>query len=693
MNIGVKSRFVVVRLLISCFVPLVAAAQSLPPLRPPAVPLITHDPYFSIWSMADRLTDENTKHWTGSEQPMSGLARIDGKVFRFMGGTPRGTQAEVMTQEKLELTATRTRYSFSAAGIRLDLTFLTPALPDDLDVLSRPVTYLVWEVRSGDGKAHEVSLYFDAASHLAVNTPEQRVAWSRMKVGNLQVLRMGTTDQQMLTRSGDNLRIEWGYLYMAAPPQSGLSTYAGGQRARNEFLASGSLPDIDDLETPPQTNRNIPVLAAVFNLGTVGQETVVRRLMLAYDDIFSLQYFNRNLRPWWRRNGEGAADLLRAADGDYPALSERCRRFDDQLTRDLVSAGGGKYARIAILAFRQALAAHKLAADIDGSPIYFSKENFSNGCINTVDVFYPSSPLFLLLNPTLLKGSVGPVLEYASLPRWSFAFAPHDLGQYPLANGQVYGGGEINEVNQMPVEESGNMLILTAAIARAEGSAEFARKHWPVLKKWAEYLKLKGMDPENQLCTDDFAGHLAHNTNLSLKAIVALGAYAQMAEKLGEKTEATAYRTAAREMAARWGKMADDGDHTRLAFDKPGTWSQKYNLAWDRLLGLDLFPREIARKEIAYYKKMQNRYGLPLDNRETYTKSDWIVWTATLAENQADFEAILDPLFRSLDETPSRVPMTDWYWTIDAKQRGFQARSVVGGVFMKALAAKWARQD
>jgi hypothetical protein len=139
-------------------------------------------------------------------------------------------------------------------------------------------------------------------------------------------------------------------------------------------------------------------------------------------------------------------------------------------------------------------------------------------------------------------------------------------------------------------------------------------------------------------------------------------------------------------MAGRWARMADDGDHYRLAFDKPGTWSQKYNLVWDRLLGLDLFPAEVARRELAFYKRKQNRYGLPLDSRETYTKLDWVVWTATLAESQEDFKAFVLPAYRFADETPDRVPLTDWYGTLDGKQRGFQARSVVGGVYVKMLA-------
>jgi hypothetical protein len=305
-----------------------------------------------------------------------------------------------------------------------------------------------------------------------------------------------------------------------------------------------------------------------------------------------------------------------------------------------------------------------------------------------VDVIYPASPMYLLLNRDLVRAMLTPVFEYAKGPDWKFPFAPHDLGTYPKANGQVYGGGAKTEDNQMPVEESGNMLLMTAALVKLEGRTDYALKYWPLLEKWAGYLREKGLDPENQLCTDDFAGHLAHNANLSVKAILALRAYADMCQRAGKTADARAYRKISEDFAKKWVSLADDGDHFRLAFDKPGTWSQKYNLVWDKILGYDLFPAEVTRKEIAYYKKSQNAFGLPLDNRRTYTKLDWVAWTATLAETPADFAAFLDPVFDWLNKTPSRVPLTDWYFT--------EARPVVGGVLIKmladpALVKKWAR--
>jgi hypothetical protein len=660
-----------------------AYAQGAVTARTPATPLIAHDPYFSIWSFDDLLA-RPTKHWTGTEQQLSGWLRIDGKALRFMGGG----KGEMMAQQSRAITPTRTSYEFESDGVHLTATFFTPALPDDLDLLSRPVTYLSWTVRSTDGRDHAVQLYFDANAQLAVDGDQQSVVWGTSRVGDMTVMHMGTNSQQVLQKSGDNVRIDWGWAELAVPQQPGMSTATIGHRARDAFVENGTFADSDDIAMPRVVQRqNRPLMAVRFDFGTVGEKADTRRAMLAYDDIESIEYFKRRLPAYWRRNGMTMAELLVRAEKEEASLRARGEAFDRELTADLERVGGRNYAEVAILAYRQTLAAHKLVADIDGTPLYFSKENFSNGCIDTVDVTYPSSPFFLLFNPRLLEAQLRPIMDYSAMPRWRFPFAPHDIGTYPLANGQVYGGGELTEDNQMPVEESGNMLIMIYALAKAQGNADFAGKYWKQLSLWAGYLRDKGLDPENQLSTDDFAGHLAHNTNLSIKAILALDSYAELARMLGKTREAKDYRATALRMAAKWQEMAKDGDHTKLAFDKPGTWSQKYNLVWDKLLGLSVFPKSLLKSEIAFYLTKQNAFGLPLDNRKTYTKLDWITWTATLADDPKEFAALTDPLRRFMTESPTRVPLSDWYETKDGTQSGFQARSVVGGVFIKMLDA------
>lgn len=808
-----------------------ATAQT---LRPPAYPLITHDPYFSLWSTTDKLTDSPTRHWTGRSQSLEGIVRVDGRAYQFLGAPPTNYRAVLPTGESAPYTAqytfdkptgdwtapdykptgwqsgpgpfgdtpdartkwqnsgthkegiylrrtftydgkadptklmlainhdddvevylngmpilkkpgyigeytylslsadgqkalrkgrnvlavhcvspgggsfidvgllnpdepqaistarqtgvtvaaTQTDYTFEAGPVALSVNFLSPLLLDELEIVARPVSYVTFEANSTDGKPHSVQVFFGESATVSTNSAGQDVTTKGGQGSGLSYQRVGTQAQPVLGRKGDNVRIDWGYAYLAVPQGTGGQTVAGTFASlKKGFVTSGNLTG--GLKTASGTAQQIG-LAAMLDLGRVNK-AVARHLLLGYDDLYSVQYFGQNLRGWWHRDPNMTMEnTLEAAETDYARLRQKSRDFDKKLYADARKVGGKAYADLCQLAYRQAIAAHKIVAGPKGEVLFFSKENFSNGSIGTVDITYPSAPLFLLYNNELAKGLLRFIFDYSESGRWKKDFPAHDVGTYPLANGQTYG-------EDMPVEETGNMLIITAAAVKMDGKADFAREHWPTLTKWVGFLKRDGFDPANQLCTDDFAGHLARNANLSAKAIVGIAAYAQMAQGLGEQKVADEHFALARELAQKWMQMDEVGDHYALTFDKtPGSWSQKYNIVWDKLLGLNVFPKEVAKREIDFYLKNQQPYGLPLDSRKTYTKSDWIVWTATMADSERDFKALIEPVWKYANETPTRVPLSDWHETTDAKQVGFQARSVVGGYFIKLLEAELA---
>ena len=791
--------------------------------KAPSYPLITHDPYFSIWSNTDELAKSTTRHWTGADNSLLGLLKVDGKTYRFLGETTQAyktilpaadeknfetfytetapdsrwmtnsfddskwkngrapfgdnklfaktiwltkdlwvRRAFVITapnfnklflklqhddnievylngeqlyktegwtnkfiylpfgndmknklkkgkniiaihiantsggadldfgiveqpksvndntiqlalQKQVTVNATQTAYQFICGKVSLSLTFTSPLLINDLTILARPVSYISAAVKANDGKQHTVQLYFGASTSIATNTGSQQVVVKKYINNNLTILKAGTKEQPLLQKKGDDLRIDWGYMYIATAAAANI------KQSVSENNASGN--PFNTTSSNIITGKKI-LLNTIVDMGKVGNKLKEQLLLMGYDDVYSIQYFKQNLRPWWNLNGTATMEqqLSNAAD-DYVETLRKCVALNKMIRNDALKAGGENYATICELAYRQTIAAHKLVKSPSGEILFLSKENFSNGSINTVDVTYPSAPLFLAYNPELLKGMLNGIFYFSESGKWTKPYSAHDLGTYPLANGQTYG-------EDMPVEESGNMIILTAAIAKAEGNAGYAEKHWKILSIWADYLSKTGLDPANQLCTDDFAGHLARNSNLSVKAIVALGGYLQMAEKLGKTETVAIYKELTKNMAARWMEMAKDGDHYALTFNDKGTWSQKYNLVWDKLLNINMFPKEVAAQEIKFYLTKQNEFGLPLDSRATYTKSDWTIWTATLANNEADFKTITDPIYHYITTTSSRVPISDWHQTLTGKMVGFQARSVVGGFFIKVLEQK-----
>lgn len=649
--------------------------------RVPSVPLITCDPYFSVWSPSDKLTDTDTCNWTGATKRVTGIANIDGKEFAFMGKT----DADILEQTDLKITATRTIYTFEGAGISLKISFMTPLLLTDLYLVSRPITYICVEVESIDGKDHNVGVKVSFDEEHTYDSEPKKLVGGVHDMQETQTAWLGQFKQAPLSHSGDNITIDWGYLYLSVPQGQGEAEYISGDRKS---------------------------LSAQLDLGIVN-EPEESFILASYDDIAAINYFGSTRRAYWANEGKTITEAIEEAASEYEVIKTKCQTFDEYLSLWAVSMAGEDYERICSLAYRQSIAAHKLIKDDDGEVVFLSKECFSNGCIGTVDVSYPSIPLYLLFDPELVKGMLRPIFKFAAMDVWSRDYAPHDVGRYPYATGQVYAfdenvlkdrdegdihpmyysfpkGSKIYDDNyQMPVEECGNMLIMCAAVAIAEENADFSLPHMKQLEQWVGYLIKYGADPGEQLCTDDFAGHLAHNANLSIKAIMGIEAYSLLLAMQERYEESEAYHVKAQIMADCWVDRANLGDHTRLVFDKEDGWSLKYNMVWDKIFDSHLFPDEIFENEIKCYLKNTNEYAVPLDSRADYTKSDWILWTAAMTDDRSKFEALIKPIINFLENTPDRVPFSDWYDTKTAKQIGFQNRTVQGGLFMPMFADKY----
>lgn len=643
-----------------------------------SIPLVLHDPFFSIWSSADHLYDKDTKHWCGVRHKMQGYVKVDNVKYCFMG-EPEGQ--EVIPQTSVDVTATATEYTFENDKVNLRVRFTSPLLLSDPVLVSRPCTYVDFVVEKKTVCDVEIiyEVYRDLVSqHLAqvlggiynrpakAGTPGYKYAY------------MGRANQQPLAGSGDGVTIDWGYVYLASEKES------------TEFF-------LDD-----EAGR------LGCSLKAEGEECETG-FVLAYDDLLSINYFGEWKKAYWTTAYAGILDAIAAALADKEDVLAKADELDKDIYNKALAIGGESYAYLCNMSYRQTVAAHKLICDEEGNLIFLSKENDSNGCIGTVDVSYPSVPLFLLYNTEYVKGMLRPIFRFADCDVWEEDFAPHDVGRYPYAWGQVYAakrehlgklyprtagrvrppfysfpaGNDIYDIHmQMPVEECGNMLIMMAIVCMLDGNAEFAKQYKDTLEKWVQYLITYGADPGEQLCTDDFAGHLAHNTNLSVKAIVGIEAYAMLLGQMGDAEGQSKYHKIAKEMAVDWEKRASAGDHFMLAFGQPDTWSMKYNLVWDLIFGSGLFSKEVYEKELAWYVGKINTYGTPLDSRATYTKSDWICWCAAMTEDQEQAESLIKPVAGYLENTKTRIPFGDWYDTVTGKYQHFIARSVQGGIYM-----------
>ena len=672
----------------------------------PAYPLFVKDPNFSLWTRFDTLNGGHVTTWFGEKKKVYGFLRTGGKCYSFLGDSRDFLAAGVIPAEQVDLrvTAYTTEYTFRAGAATLVLRFVSPTTPDDPRLLSMPVCYLTWEVTGVDEA--EVSLFVNR--NICYNdipaTADKTVKGGVLRLGDFEAAMFGLARQLVMSNTDDLAQADWGYWYL-----SGEEAYLLDEKDLAGYLATGS--------------RAFALTGGEIYLGSLNR-ALSGSLMLAFDEVVSIDYFGTYLKGYYLEN-HTVSDALLELRRDEKQIDARLADADVRLraAANTVGEGGEDYYRILVASLRQSVAAHKLVRDPEGHFLFLSKECHSNGCIGTVDVSYPSMPLYLLANPELVKGMMRPILKFARMPVWQFDFAPHDVGTYPACRGQAYGfkhTGERHYGNylarngltthlpvyqfpadfdpydlryQMPVEECADLLIMFYACYLADGDSALFTSSRDLTDKWVEYLVRYGLRPENQLCTDDFAGHLANNLNLAIKATVGIASYAEMLAAIGD-AGAEQYRSVARDYAAEIVKFGEGFPQLPLTWDTDGsTYSLKYNLAFDKLLGLGLFPQEVLEREAETCIRFSDRYGAPLDKRRTFVKSDWLLWMASLTDEPARVRAIIEPVARYLVETKDREPFADWYDAKDGHHYEFLARSVQGGCFILLLSeGTWKRK-
>lgn len=368
---------------------------------------------------------------------------------------------------------------------------------------------------------------------------------------------------------------------------------------------------------------------------------------------------------------------------DYSESTKLSSALDDKISSDSVAAAGDNYKILTTLAARQAFGATQLVGTGDRTYL-FLKEISSNGNTQTIDVIYPASPIFLYLNPELVKLLLEPHFENQEAGHYPNKWAIHDLGtHYPNATGHADGNDE-----HMPLEECGNNLIMVLAYAQRSQNTDYLKQHYPILQQWAEYLVEDSLYPAEQLSTDDFAGHLVNQTNLALKGMIGLEAMSQISKLIGEDADAQNYTNIAHDYITKWQDLGlnknDDPQHSILNYNNASTHGLLYNLYNDKLVNTNLVPESVYTMQSDFYPTVKENYGVPLDTRNRfYTKSDWEVFCAAIA-SQETRDLFISDLAKWVNETPTFKPFTDLYETSDGRHPAgieFKARPVIGGMF------------
>ncbi|KAJ7283979.1 DUF1793-domain-containing protein [Mycena rebaudengoi] len=671
--------------------PLVSAAVTwtATPFNPPSIPLAVRTPYVSAWlpqGAGAALNDVWPAFWTGQTLGWAGFVKVDGRAFSFMGtpNVPGGTFTKA-TQRSSKFTSTQSIFVLSAGPVDITVTFLSPVEPNDLIKQSIPFSYLAVSAASTDGAAHTVQVYTDISAEWVSGDNGLTVNWNSTTSGSILTHQVQLTNPTQFGENADH--IQYGSAFYSTPNTVGATFQTGSDvNVRAQFVNNGRLANT--LDTGFRAiNNNWPVFGLAHDLGSVTRASAPVVFSVGHIRDPAISYIvagggfqSRSL--YFFSQFPTSASVISSFLCDYSAALSRANTFDAKVQTDAgrISAN---YVGVVALSIRQAFAAMELTISKNGNTfntsdvILFMKEISSDGNMNTVDVIFPAWPIFLYTNPALGKFLLEGLFRYQASGQYPNKWSVHDLGSsYPRAVGHNDGNDEA-----MPVEESGNMVIMALSYALKTGDNSHLQQYRGLLDQWTQFLITDSLIPANQISTDDFAGPLANQTNLAIKGIVGIGAMSKIMGILGNTAQATNYSNIATSYVRQWQTLAasSTGAHLTLSYGQANSWGLSYNLYSDKLLKLNLFPQSVYDMQTAWYATHANAFGVPLDTRHTYTKTDWQIYTAGLVTSTAVRDTLINAVKGFASDGQSNAPFGDWYDTISGAPQGFRARPVVGG--------------
>ncbi|OTA98748.1 hypothetical protein M426DRAFT_69183 [Hypoxylon sp. CI-4A] len=670
---------------------IVHAASSFSPARPPAIPLAVKGPYLNSWLYVGSdggnggyLAGEWPKFWSQQVTGWAGFIRVDGTAYNWLGA-PGG--ADAVDQTEFSYTSTRSTFVLNAGGkVELNVTFLSPVTPNDLKRQSLVFSYLEVAVSSLDGDSHDVQLYADVSAEWASGDLSAVIQWDYDTADGVAYHQFSRQDQEPISET--NQQPNWGTWFWSTKDVDNLSWQSGADSdVRGAFINNGVLPNTKD-SNYRAVQDNWPVFGFANDLGSVGSSSVstLYSIGITQDGAINLLGEGSDLTTYpalWNSYWSSEVDAMTFFYNDYDDASDLATDLDNQVATDSLAAAGQNYLTLTSLSVRQTFGALQFTGT-DSDPLVFLKEISSNSDIQTVDVIFPAIPLILYTNPAILNYLLKPLFLNQENGHYPNTNAIHDLGTFPVAKGYPDGSDE-----PQPLEECGNMIIMALAYAQRADDNDYLTQHYSILKQWAGYLVDEALIPADQISTDDFAGSLANQTNLAIKGIIGLRAMSEIARLTGNSDDEKTYGDTATSYIAQWQtygiNSAADPPHATLSYGEDDSHGLLYNLYANSLLGFgtDFVPQSVYDMQSNFYPTVALEYGVPLDTRHTYTKSDWQLWCAAITDTETR-DTFLRLIAGWIDSTPTNLALTDLYDAASGDYPSglqFTARPVVGGHF------------